>query len=308
MKRLEACNEDALVAIPKSDLHNHASRGGNIRYIAAYYNVNITPPSKRFKSLAEMQNWFELNVKLHCVGANGYLKRLEAAFVQANDDNIELLSMSFAKGEIDALGGMKSFVGILDELSVTFAPKTRFLPELTFGREQKEQEILSWLDEILEYRWFQSVDICNDEFAQPIANFRKVYQVAKCYNLCLKAHVGEFGTADDVQEAVETLHLHEVHHGIGAAQSKQVMKWLAKHKVQLNICPTSNIMLNRAKDYQSHPIKTLFNNGVLVTINTDDMLIFNSSVSQEYKRLFDAGTLTCEELEQIRKQGLLLTD
>ena len=105
-------------------------------------------------------------------------------------------------------------------------------------------------------------------------------------------------------EAVETLHLHEVHHGIAAAESSQIMAWLARHRIQLNVCPTSNVMLGRARDYQTHPIRSLFDHNVPITINTDDMLIFNSGVSQEYGRLYQAGVFGCEELERIRVQGL----
>lgn len=292
-------------ALPKSDLHSHAGRGGNISYISKYYKVDINPPQHSFIDLSDMQNWFENNVKTHCVGIVGYLKRIEAAFVQAKDDNIQILAMSFGKGEIDFLGGIESFVSIINQLHNDFSPLTEFFPELALGREQKEEEILSWLDEILEYGWFKSIDICNNELAQPIKNFAKVYHRAAEYHLRLKAHVGEFGSADDVMEAVETLHLHEVHHGIAAADSVQVMKWLANHQIQLNVCPTSNIMLLRATDYKTHPIRALFDYEIPVTINTDDMLIFNSSVSQEYNSLFLAGAFDCDELEKIRVQGLL---
>ena len=63
-------------------------------------------------------------------------------------------------------------------------------------------------------------------------------------------------------------------------------------------------MLNVAKNYVEHPIQILVRNGVLVTINTDDLLIFNNSIEQEYINLYNAGTLSAKELEEIRLQGL----
>ncbi len=62
--------------------------------------------------------------------------------------------------------------------------------------------------------------------------------------------------------AIETLGLDEVHHGIHAANSPGVMKFLADRKIILNVCPTSNIMLGYAKSYAEHPIKILVENGV----------------------------------------------
>ena len=82
------------------------------------------------------------------------------------------------------------------------------------------------------------------------------------------------------------------------------MKLLADRKITLNVCPTSNIMLGYANSYENYPIKTLVENGVSVTINTDDLLIFNSSVEQEYLRLYEANTLTAKQLDEIRCRGI----
>ena len=94
-------------------------------------------------------------------------------------------------------------------------------------------------------------------------------------------------------------------HGIAAANSKSVMKWLSDNKIQLNICPTSNVLLNRVKNYKVHPIRKLYDYGVKVTINTDDMLIFNQSVSEEFLNLYNAGVFNPAELDEIRQNGLL---
>ena len=156
----------------------------------------------------------------------------------------------------------------------------------------------------MSYNWYKSIDINAGETQQPIKNFKKIYRKAKEYGLRLKAHIGEFGTTDDVIEAVEELELDEVHHGIAAAKSDFVMKWLAKHKIQLNVCPTSNIKLQVVESYATHPIRKLYDNGIPVTINTDDMSVFNQSVSQEYLNLYKSGLMNADELDFIRKTGL----
>lgn len=185
-----------------------------------------------------------------------------------------------------------------------FAPNTILLPELAFARNCNTDKELLRLDKILSYNWFKSIDINTGESEQPIKNFKKIYRKSKEYGLRLKAHVGEFGTADDVMEAVEELELNEVHHGIAAAKSEFVMNWLSKNKIELNVCPTSNVMLQVVESYSVHPIRKLYDNGIPVTINTDDMLIFNQSASQEYLNLFESGLMNAEELDHIRETGL----
>jgi len=282
-----------LSSIHKSDLHNHFGKGGNINYIRTLTKEKINMPPNRFESLAHMDEWFQNNIKIHCP----YIQRLEAGFVQAASDNISVLAASFGYAD-------KEFIDTMTSYNEKFAPNTRLLPELAFGRDCDTDYELSRLDEILSYNWFKSIDINGDEKAQPIKNFKKIYRKAKEYGLRLKAHVGEFGKADDVMEAVEELELDEVHHGIAAANSRFVMNWLSKHKIQLNICPSSNVKLGLVESYSVHPIRKLYDNGIPVTINTDDMLIFNQSVSEEYLNLITAGLMNPDELDDIRETGL----
>lgn len=290
-----------LESIPKSDLHSHAGRGGSITYIEQLANVKIIPPSEPFNSLQEMNQWLNDNVKCYCSGFSGYLKRVEAAFVQAKNDNIAVLALSFAIDEIDACGTIDNFISIMDGLHKKFAPETEFFPDLALGYEPGEQ---SKLDEIFSTNWFRGIDICNYSSCYSMNELKKICQKARDSKLILKAHIGEFGGADDVMRYAEELELNQIQHGIAAANSPQIMKWLAKHKIQLNVCPTSNIMLRNSLNYQSHQIRKLFDFGVPVTINSDDLIIFNATVSQEYLNLYNAGLMTADELNTIRLTGL----
>src|SRR5690606_41669950 len=115
---------------------------------------------------------------------------------------------------------------------------------------------------------YQSVDLAAGEIAQRIGVFKPVYRAAKAEGVRHRAHAGGWGTADDVWQAVEELELDEVQHGIAAASSPQVMRFLADNKIRLNVCPTSNIMLGRVESMAAHPIRKLFDAGVIVTVNT----------------------------------------
>lgn len=287
---------DGLRSIFKSDLHNHFGKGGSREYIESIADIKIDPPPETFETLYHMDEWFLENIKIYCP----YIRRIEAGFVQAASDNISVLAASFGFNEEN----MTAFIETMKSLNQQFAPNTILLPELALGRDCDTDRGLSRIDEILSYNWYKSIDISGGEHEQPIKNFKKIYRKAKEYGLRLKAHVGEFGTADDVMEAVEELELDEVHHGIAAAKSDYIMKWLSDNKIQLNVCPTSNIMLRVVESYTVHPIRKLFDYGIPVTINTDDMLVFNQSVSQEYLNLFRSGLMNADELDYIRETGL----
>ena len=290
-----------VTAIPKSDLHNHAANGGNFRYAG----IHILNRPAHFESIKDLKYWADTNIK----NLFPKIKRFEAAFVQASIDNISVLSMNFLREEINIADSVPGFISLITELKNKFAPNTIFLPGLAFSSDSNIDYENSFLDEILSFRYFSSIDICGIiEKAQPTKNFKRLFQKAKNAGLRLKAHVGEYGTADDVMEFVEELELDEVQHGIAASSSPQIMKWLANHKIQLNICPTSNILLGRVDNYKNHPIRILYDYNIPVTINTDDMLIFDQSVSQEYLNLYNCGLMKAYELENIRLTGLRAID
>ena len=297
---LENDSLSALSKIPKSDLHSHAGRGGHISYIEKYANVKITPNEVPFESLYEMNQWFKENVKCHLPGgAEGYLKQIEASFTQATADNVTVLALSFCVDEIQLLGGMEAFQKTIVGLRERYAPNTKLYPDLALGYFPEE---VNALDEILERKFFCGVDIMNYMGTYTIDELKPICRKLKENGLILKAHIGEFGEADDVWRYAEELDLDQIQHGVLAAKSDKVMRYLADNEIQLNVCPTSNVMLKVSSDYETHPIHTLFANGVKVTINTDDLLIFNSTLSEEYLKLYKAG-MKAADLEVIRQTG-----
>jgi adenosine deaminase len=98
--------------------------------------------------------------------------------------------------------------------------------------------------------------------------------------------------------------LDEVQHGVAAAASPAAMRFLADAGIPLNVCPTSNVRLGRAQDYRTHPIRTLYDHGVRVTVNTDDVIFFDQGVSDEFLNLYRSGAWRAQELDQIRRDGL----
>jgi adenosine deaminase len=288
-------------SVPKSDLHNHAGRGGNPAYIEKMLDVQIMRLSEPLSSLVEMDNWFNENVKSHFPDKNGWIQRIAASFIQAKADNISVLALSYSVAEVYCIGEFEIFITVMDALHKAFAPDTKFLPDLTLCNPDD----IDNLNEILYKNWFKGVDINNCFGSLSLDKMIALSRIAHEHNLTVKAHVGEFNGADDVMRYAEVLELDQIQHGIRAVESPQVMNWLAKHKVQLNVCPTSNILLGNSKNYETHQIRILYDHGIPVTINTDDLLIFDSTVSQEYMKLYNVGLMTADELNDIRELGLL---
>lgn len=294
---------DKLRQIPKSDLHNHITRGGNKRDIERWSGAQI-PDCPTFEDLGEMNRWNAAYIKPLFAGRSGYEKRIEAAFAQAKSDGVTVLHMSVTLGEeLWFDGSPERLARAVQDIHRRVAPEIEFVPEIAFLTEGSPKEWSGKLDGFLELDYFRSMDAFGEE--SNLFAFKELFRKGKRKGLILKAHVGEFGTAELVRRAAEELELDQIQHGIAAADSPEVMRWLADRRIRLNVCPTSNVKLKRVRDYASHPIRVLYDHRVPVTINTDDMLIFDQSVSQEFLNLYQAGRFDAEELNAIRKTGLV---
>ena len=295
----------AIRSLPKSDLHNHCMLGGKASVINRFYEQKLKPFRADKMGIEPLNRWIYEVYKPFMERPGAFEKAVEAAFIQAKQDGIRVLEMSM-DGFFGSLFNVSvpRMVDTLKHYHSLIAPEIDFRPELGFPKTLPLRTILKYLEPFLAYDYFRSIDLYDDENAQPLGNFRELYRFARKAGLKLKAHAGEFGDAESVRKAVEMLGLDEVQHGIGAAGSPDVMRWLAANSIRLNVCPESNIKLKRVKSYKTHPIRILFDHGVRVTVNSDDALLFRAGVSEQFLRLYRTGLFSAAELETIRLNGL----
>ena len=148
--------------------------------------------------------------------------------------------------------------------------------------------------------------IGGDELALPAGEFRGVYEYAASEGLHRLIHAGEIGGPDSVRDAVETLRVERIGHGIGVMRDERTMDFLAARGIPLEICPTSNLRTgalarqlgSASAGYAQHPLASLFRRGVPVIISSDDPAMFETTLTREYVHAHGMG-LTPAELLQI---------
>jgi adenosine deaminase len=300
-RALRAGDLDAIRRCPKADLHNHGWAGAALAAVAAILGRECATLDRRLTSMDEMHAWASEHAN---VDPKFRPQLFEAAFARAAWDGVVRFELGDDVWAVTLDGSAQDVTDMLRRAHERGAPNVEWIPQLGMSRHCRIEDIRRWMEPFLELRFYRTVDLSGDEFAQPIENFKPLYRLVKANGLRLKAHVGEWGDADSVWRAVEELELDEVQHGIAAADSPAVMRFLAAHCIRLNLCPTSNLMLSRVESLATHPIRKLFDAGVRVTVNTDDMAMFGQSVSDEFLNLYKAGCLNEKELDQIRENGL----
>lgn len=293
-------------SLPKSDLHNHGLLGGKRSQLEKFLGRKMKPFRMEKDGIASLNRWIRTEIRPFFDIPGAFEKAVSAAFCQAKKDGVTLLEMSIDVSFPSAIGLTAQQVSeVLGFCHTTIAPGIDFRPEMGFPRYQDTDFLMRCFESFILTGYFVSIDMYDDEEAQPPENFREIYRVARAAGLKCKAHAGEFGSAESVRETAMVLELDAIQHGIAAVASPEVMKWLAEARIPLNICPTSNIRMKRVRHYRSHPVRTLFDHGVIVTINTDDVTVFGDGVSEQYLKLLRAKVFSPVELEIIRNYGLM---
>ena len=306
VKALSTDNLTAIRAAPKTDVHSHSFLSTRRENVERWLGYPLTKPPLKMKGLEGMHAYIDEALAPHLDHRRGFEFIVVSAISDAIQDEVVILETSFDIRLVKFYsGGLIEIRAFIETLVERYREQIDLRPELGFAREcAKDTKWMKLAHEAVELGLFQSIDLYSHQEACAPEAVKSLYRKAREARMKLKAHVGEFGNAEEVRRTVEVLDLDEVQHGISAAESAEVMRWLSENRIQLNVCPTSNVMLGGVSDLASHPIRVLFDNGVPVTINTDDLMIFGQSVSEEYRNLYRAEVFSAEELDDIRRASL----
>jgi adenosine deaminase/aminodeoxyfutalosine deaminase len=126
------------------------------------------------------------------------------------------------------------------------------------------------------------IGLGGDEARYPAELFEDVYAFARKEGLRTVAHAGEAAGAESVRAAVDVLGAERIGHGIRALEDLAVVELLAKRRIPLEVCPTSNMLTGVAQRGEPHPLVQLDKAGCVVTIDTDDPALFGTTITDEY--------------------------
>ncbi len=112
-------------------------------------------------------------------------------------------------------------------------------------------------------------------------------------------HAGEISGPQSVWSALKLLHAERIGHGVRSIEDPSLIEYLRSNSLPLEICPTSNICLNAYPDYAHHPLRKLWDAGLVLTIGSDDPPMFGTDLNHEYQVLVNEFGFTQAELERI---------
>lgn len=167
-----------------------------------------------------------------------------------------------------------------------------------FGAE-KAQNVL---DLAIQFRDHNVVafGIGGDERAGPPEWFTGVYPRAAEHGLHLTAHAGESVGPDSIWGALN-LKAERIGHGLTAEQDAELIEELAERQVPIEICVSSNLRTGCCAELALHPVRRYFDQGLMLTLNSDDPAMFRTSLVEEYALVQEAFGFTNEHLRELAR-------
>jgi adenosine deaminase len=169
----------------------------------------------------------------------------------------------------------------LSEAERDFGISSRLI--LCFLRHLSAAEAMRTLEIALPHKEaIAAVGLDSSECGHPPSKFADVFARARREGLLAVAHAGEEGPPAYIYEALDILHVQRLDHGVRCEEDPELVRRLARERMPLTVCPLSNVRLKVFDEIGSHNLKRLLDQGLCLTVNSDDPAYFGGYILENY--------------------------
>lgn len=298
------------------DLHLHLDGSMTASYLLKQAKKQgIALPTEKEEEL-----WNYLKAPMDCENLNEYLTKFdlplqvmqtEEALTEAVSDLcVRLKEQGLSYAEIRFAPQLHVKKGLMQEEVVKAAIKG-LLQEETFcaslilccmRMEDNEAENLETIRLGAKYlgHGVVAVDLAGAEALFPTKQFEAVFKEAREKNLPFTIHAGEAAGAESIWKAIE-FGAKRIGHGVRCLEDEQLLTYLREHQIPLELCPSSNLQTKAVQG--KYPLKELLEQGLCVTINTDNMTVSDTTLEKEFDFVKTVCGLSKEQLDTIKENA-----
>lgn len=298
-----------IAGLPKAELHVHIEgtlepeflfeRAAKNAIALPYASVDAARAAYRFNSLQDFLDLYYLGTRV-LMDEEDFYALAWAYFVKARRQNV-LHAEVFFDPQAHTRRGIP-FSTVINGLSraardaaSALGISARWI--MCFLRDLGQEDAHRTLDQALPHRHeIIGVGLDSAEKGNPPSDFGDVFARARTAGFRVVAHAGEEGPANYVRQALDLLGAERIDHGVRCLEEPELLARLARERTPLTLCPLSNVRLKVVREITHHPIRTLMEAGLLVTVNSDDPAYFGGYINENYQAVADAWNLTENEL------------
>ena len=291
---------DALLhALPKTDLHCHLDGSLRLRTmleLAEEQKVRLPADTEeglakaikigqRHGSLEEYLKGFEITLSVLQTEASLYRAAYELA-LDAHAENCRVLEVRYAP-VLHLNKGLKPTVvveAVLEGLRRASRETGIIAGVLVCGIRNMSPEIslrLAELSVAYKNKGVLGFDLAGAEHGNPAKDHKEAFQLILNNNVNCTVHAGEAYGPPSIAQAIHYCGAHRIGHGVRLREDGDLLNYVNDHRIPLETCPSSNVQTGAVRDIASHPFKFYLDFGIRVTVNTDNRLITDTTVTKE---------------------------
>jgi len=168
---------------------------------------------------------------------------------------------------------------------------------------ESETTTLKRLNEVKEYGVI-GIGLGGSEHGFPPEPFKSLFEEARLMGFHVNAHAGEASGPESIWGAIRHLHVERIGHGTRAHEDPELLDYLREHRIPLELCPISNVCTGVVSTLSEHPIREYFEHGLIISVNTDDPMMFGNSLDKEYELLVKECGFTRQEICRLILLGI----
>jgi len=146
-------------------------------------------------------------------------------------------------------------------------------------------------------------DLAGAEYDHPAKHHRAAFQLVRDNNINVTIHAGEAYGPESIHQAIHVCGAHRIGHGCRLREDGDLLHYVNDHRISLECCPSSNVQTGAIRDLASHPMRLYKNLGLRVTVNTDNRLVTDTTVSKELWLCHKVLGFTMSDLKAIILSG-----
>ena len=297
--------------LPRLDLHCHLdgslSQGCIEELLGRSVKLEELQADMDCQSLAEYLEKFE--IPLECLQTEKGLERAGYDFMKsAAADHVNYIEARFAP-LFSRQRGLSTEQVIESVLRGMEQGKKEF--DIDYGvivcamRHEKEEANLQMLKAAREFlgNGVCAADLAGNEAAFPMSQFMNLFAEVKRMEMPFTLHAGECGSVQNILDAVQC-GASRVGHGIALRGQKEAIQICRDRHIGIEMCPLSNMQTKAVKDPADYPVQEFLEENLLVTINTDNRMVSQTTLEKEFAFLREQYAVTREQEVQMTKNAI----
>jgi len=294
-------------ALPKVELHRHLEgslRLDTMQEIAKQHGITIPDDVLRLSTLVQIQEQDKFTfqnflskfntLRLFYRSPEVIHRITREAIEDAARDNVKYLELRFtpvalSRAERFPLHDVINWViDSTREAADKYNINVKLIASVNRHESSEIAEQVAWLAADHMKDGIVALDLAGNEAEFPSQPFYGIFKEAKQTGLHTTIHAGEWGPAIHIQEAIEELGAERIGHGVRVLEDENIAAMAREKQIAFEVCITSNYQSGVVESLEAHPLVKMFENGMNVTINTDDPSISRITLSHEYYNACDA--------------------